>query len=187
MKTRLGFSTMVAMLVMAAATAGYAQQEKGDSELGLNGAFTIPHSDPGGATGEANFTYGYYFTKHDLIGAGGLLVVSSAGQIFGPEGRYRHLFSTGNSRVFPFVGVSAGVNINHFSGSFTNDFLGVGETGLKFFVSQRTAFELAYNFQYLHAGGLPGIPGFNDSFSQNTQSVITFGFTHLFGGHGKSK
>lgn len=185
MKEQLRMPAMIVLLLLAATSTGFAQQEKGDSELGLNGAFTIPHSDPGGATGEANITYGYYFTQHDLIGVGGLIVVSNSSQTFGPEGRYRHLFSTGNPKVFPFLGVSAGVNINHFSGAFTNDFIGVGEAGVKFFVSQRTAFEVAYNFQYLHAGGLPSVPGFNDSFSQNTQSIITFGFTHLFGGHHK--
>ncbi|HEV2991211.1 MAG TPA: hypothetical protein VG759_22420 [Candidatus Angelobacter sp.] len=169
----------VALFVLAVTVSGFCQQEKGDSELGMNGAITISHSDPGNTSGDVTVSYGYYFTKKDLVGFDTLTILSKDLQDVFLQGRYRHLFPTGNPKIFPFVGAAAGVEIIHTGGALgggtQHPFVGTGEAGVKFFVSQRTALEIAYNLQYIHNA--------NGSFADNSQSLITFGFTHIFGGH----
>jgi hypothetical protein len=169
---------ILAVVVFVAATSvpAFSQQAKGDSELGLNGSFSVPHSSPGDVSGTAAINYGYYFKGHDLVGADILAILNKDFKDVFVQGRYRHLFSTGNPKIYPFLGAAGGINILSASGSSTaHNALGTAEAGMKFFVSQKTAFELAYNFQYIHISG--------GSFTDNSQSVITFGFTHLFGGH----
>lgn len=164
------------LLVLAASTPAFAQQQQGDSELGLNGAITIPDSDPGGGTtGLVAVNYGYYFRQNDLVGLDTLVIFNGNFQSLALLGRYRHLFSTNNPMVYPFVGVQAGGIVAHDGGTNGN-VAADGEAGVKFFVSQRTAIEVAYNFQYENTGG---------GFSHETFNVITFGFTHIFGGHHK--
>jgi len=157
------------------ASNAFSQQAKSDSELGLSGSFTVPHNDPSTANGEAQISYGYYFSNHDLLGMDTVAIVSNSLDIVFVQGRYRHLFGGKNAKVFPFVGAAGGVDLYHFNGSTSHFGLGTGEAGVKFFVSQKTAFEVAYNFQYINQ-----VPG--GSFTQNSQSMIVFGFTHLFGG-----
>jgi hypothetical protein len=166
----------LSLLMFALATCAVSQQAKGDSELGLNGSFSVPHSSPSDAFGVAQISYGYYFKGHDLLGVDTLAIINKDFKDVFLQGRYRHLFSMGNPKVYPFLGAAAGVNVASMTGSSTShNGLGTAEVGVKFFVSQKTAFELAYDFQYINVSGA--------TFSENSQSVITFGFTHLFGGH----
>jgi len=159
------------------------QQEKGDSELGLSGAFTVTNNDTSSASGFADFTYGYYFSDHDVIGLGAEPFVQKDVYNLYLFAQYRHLFGPKTGKVFPFVGGGGGFNTLHLnaaasatgSSSNTTYGLAVGEAGVKFFVSQRTAFEVAYNLRYISASG--------GSFAANSTSAIVFGFTHLFGGH----
>jgi hypothetical protein len=151
-----------------------AQQVKGDRELELNGAFTIPHSDPGSATGVATVGYGYYFRKNDLLGMDTLTMINKDSQMVYAQGRIRHLFSMRDPTVYPFVGVMGGGIMMSGSGG-SNSGIGTGEAGVKFFVSQRTAVEISYDLLYVHQSG--------GSFVDNTTSTINVGFTHIFGGH----
>jgi hypothetical protein len=174
----------VCLLLVVSAPA-FSQQARGDQELGLNGSAIIPNTTPDQALALVQVSYGFYFSKHDLLGADTLAFIQKDSQDVFLQARYRHLFSTGNARIYPFLGAAGGINILHNTGgggpfgsgaAGTNkDGLGSAEAGLKFFVSQRTALEIAYNFQYAHQAGV----GFTDS----TSSVLTFGFTYLFGHH----
>lgn len=171
-KLRLSFMLCAGILLVPS---GYGQQVKGDQELGLNGAFTVPHSSPSDANGEATVSYGYYFRRTDLIGADTVIFVQKDQQLVFLQARYRHLFGTKNAKAYPFVGAQGGGILTRSSGSTSGNGVGVAEAGLKLFVSQRTALELAYNFDYIQQSG--------GSFADNSESVISVGFTHIFGGH----
>jgi hypothetical protein len=177
MNHRTGVRVLAVMLVMfAVSVPAFSQQAKGDSEIGLNGSFIIPHSDPSTTLGIAQISYGYYFRKNDLLGLDSVVIATKGLQDVFLQGRYRHLFSIKNPRIYPFLGAQGGINVTRLTGSpTTHDALGTAEAGLKFFVSQRSAFEIAYNFQYVHQAGM--------DFANSSSSVISFGFTHLFGGH----
>lgn len=163
------------LTVLVLVVPAFSQPEKGASEIGLNGAVIIPHVAPSDATGLIDLSYGYYFRTHDLVGLDSISVLSQNVQDVYVLGRYRHLFSTGNPMIFPFVGAGGGVNVLASSGSPTSHWaLGSGEAGVKFFVSQRAAFDVAYDLFYVNINGA--------SFSQASFSAVTFGFTYTFGG-----
>ncbi len=166
--------TLSLLLVVLAAPA-FSQPTKGASELGLNGAVIIPDISPSDTTGLVDLSYGYYFRAHDLVGLNTITVLSKDVQDIYLLGRYRHLFSISTPRIFPFVGAGGGINVLASSGSPTSHWgLGSGEAGVKFFVSQRTAFEVAYDLLYVNVK--------DASFRQASFGAITFGFTYTFGG-----
>ncbi len=164
-----------ALAVFLLAVTAFSQPEKGSSDVGLNGAVLIPHTSPGDTIGLVDLTYGYYFRAHDLAGLNTVTIFSKNVQDVYVLGRYRHLFSTGNSKIFPFVGGGGGINVFSSTVSSVRHWgLGSAEAGLKFFTSRRTAFEVTYDLAYVNVK--------NGSFSQNSVSAVTFGFTYGFGG-----
>lgn len=174
------------LLVLAASIPAFAQQEQGDTELGLNGSITIPHSSPSDTTGIVDVAYGYYFRQNDLIAGDATVLINKNSFGFGLLPHYRHLFPTGNPKVYPFLGIKPGIFIFHikgsegFSGSTDVAFLGEAEAGVRFYLSQRSALDVAYNFDYQSSSF-----GGGNSFADKSQSVILVGFTHIFGGHHK--
>ena len=160
--------------VFLVAISAFSQPEKGSSEIGLNGAVLIPHISPGDTTGLVDFSYGYYFRSHDLAGLNSITILSKNVQDVYLLGHYRHLFSTGNPKIFPFVGGGGGVNVFSSTGSSGHWALGSGEAGIKFYLNRRTALDLTYDLVYVNVK--------NGNFSQNSVSAITFGFTYSFGG-----
>ena len=170
----------VAALLTVSALPGFSQQVKGDSELGLNESLSFPNQSGGEVTIMSTVSYGYYFRTTDLVGFDDTAVVSgttnSLSTVDYIQGRYRHLFPMkSNPKAFPFVGVQAGILATAASGSTsTNNFVSNFEAGYKYYVSPKTAFEVAYNLQYINETG--------GTFSSDSMNVITFGFTYNFGG-----
>jgi hypothetical protein len=179
MKTRFAVGLAgILLVILAVGVPCFAQQEKGNSELSFNGSIMIPHSNPGdNANGLVQIGYGYYFTSKDRFGFDTIVFLNGSAQDVFLDGRYRHLFPTKNPKVFPFIGGAAGFNVFHESSGTNKNFLGSGEFGLKFWLSQRTSFEASYNFEYIRVAG--------QSFKENSSSVLLFGFTYLFGGKEK--
>jgi len=165
-------------LILARSAPSFAQQQQGDQEVAVNGAFIVPHDDPGAANGQGSFKMGDYFRKNDLVGVDTLVFVAKGSDEVFLSGFYRHLVSTKNPRLFPFVGASAGVDLTRASGEPTGHvLLAKGEVGIKYYLSQRFAFETAYNLEYQRNPG--------QTFSQNSDSVVLFGFSYIFGGHNR--
>jgi hypothetical protein len=175
-------------LVVALAIPAFSQAVKGDSELGLNGAVIITHQSPISTSGLAAVTYGYYFTNRDQLGFQNISIISGGGGSGTSVtdyflGDYIHLFPLGsNPKVAPFVGGAAGVlamtsggsSSATGGGSNSGTFIANGQGGLKFYVSEKTAFEVAYQLLYEQQSG--------GTFASNSLSEITFGFTYSFGG-----
>lgn len=165
-----------ALFVLAAAAPAFCQQEKGDSEIGLSGSVSIPNSDPGTTSGSVFVSYAYYFRKNDSVGAYTLATFAKNSFTIGPLVEYRHLFSTKNPKVYPFLGAAGGFAFDHQGGDFSSNSWGgtaAGEGGIKFFVSQRTALDVTYYFIYTTG---------QSGFANSTSNLIAFGFTHILGG-----
>jgi hypothetical protein len=175
------YAVAAAFLAVALAVPAFAQQQKGDVELGLNGDVLVTHSSPVEADGIVDVSLGYYLTERNLVG------FESQTQIAGGSkestyvdefvfGHYRRLFvSKKRPTVMPYAGVYAGTEVSNegLYGTTKKDiFASQGEGGFKFFVSKKTAFEVAYNFLYYR---VPSI-----SFQNSSASVVTFGITYDF-------
>ena len=179
---RLAFSTIV-IIALGLGVPCLAQQEAGDKEIGVGGTIDLSHQNlSGNAT--MQFSLGKYFTRNQFFGiqlvptvrlekgTNGQKGTNTFGGFFG--GGYRYLFGAKDRRVFPFVGAGGGAYLQKgTNGSSSAAGTGLGEVGLKSYFSQKTSFEVAYNFLYLNAGGGGG-------FSNKTRSQILFSLRHLF-------
>jgi hypothetical protein len=189
------FCILSAALTVLSAAPTLAQQVKGDSEIGLSGALTfVPITSAGVTTiatdGTVTLSYGLYFTRGDLFGIDDqveITGVSGGGQSLTIDDtfdfRYRHLFGGKASKVYPFVGggggfrSSAAPGMSNGTGASTTTTDGQYdiEAGVKFYVSEKTAFEVAYQYQSYQEG-----TGSSSTWQQ--VDVINFGFTYVFGG-----
>jgi len=161
-----------------AAGACLAQQEKGDKEFGVDGAASIMNSPVSGMV-FAQASFGKYLSNNNYIGAIAAPVFTfgsgntSGGLLTG--GEYRYLFGSNKTkRLWPFIGAQGDYFFERSGG--VNQNLGVvaPEAGLKFYVSQKTAFEVSYLLQ-IEFGGGP-----YSGFGNRSTNLILFGFKHLF-------
>ena len=156
-----------------------AQQDKGDKEFGIDGAATISNSTPVTGTVFAEVSFGKYLSLNNYIGliaapqfsfSGGN---TSGGALFG--GEYRYLFGSSKSnRVWPFIGAQADYDYLRSNGSSQNLGVVAPEAGIKFYVSQKTAFEVSYLLEIQFGGGP------YSGFGQRSSNFIVFGFKHIF-------
>jgi hypothetical protein len=160
------------LFLLTSAPLGLAQQEKGDKEIAVSGNFDVPNSDPSTANGTVAIRFGDYITRNSIIGVDSLTFVTKDSQLEFVDVFGRRLIPTKNPKLFPFFGGSGGLSLYHNSGTEHN-FLAKGEVGVKYFLSQRFAFEVAYDLQYVRTPG--------QSFADSSDSVVTFGFSYLFG------
>ena len=166
---RTGIFTALALFALA--LPGFAQQEAGDKEVNAAGTIAIPHSSPSDTFALFNLRLGYYPNGNNLVGVDTTTFLHKDAKAVLLSGFYRYLISTANPKVFPFLGFSAGTIIVS-TGDTDSRFSARGEFGIRYFVSQKVAFDTAYNLIYVREAGA----GFKDS----TASVITFGFSYLF-------
>ena len=156
--------------------------ERGKADLAFSGNVTIPHGSVSSTSGSVFVDAGYYASRSSLVGGEVGVSAASGGQSFSLGAHYRYLFQTRNPKLFPFVGVSPGLGITHFSGSSnqivpvsssTNTtFMLRGEAGVKYFVARNVAVEAAYNLSYSHAA--------NVSFQNSSASRLVFGLAFTF-------
>ena len=184
----------VALAAVSFAVPAFAQPEKGDVELGANGNLLFTHMDPSTTIGQFSVQAGYYLTKNDLVGVSSNTMFLHNSELSGGTdgalgntltleaitGHYRRVFNLKSQpALVPFAGVYAGsaiLSMGGEAGSY-NKFLGQGEAGVKFYVSKKTAFEVAYNLLYVNVNE----NGWDNSFKNDSASNISFGFTYDFG------
>ena len=172
----------IGALLIASSPVAYAQQEKGDKEVGISGAATITHS-PVSGTLFAEVSLGRYFTDTQYFGVFVAPIISFSGDgtfgAFAFGGNYRYLFGHKNAKVWPFIGALAGGTTVRSSGGGTKaSWTALGqvgpEFGLKFYASQKTSFEVSYQLEITFGSDISG------GFGQRSQSLIVFGFKHIF-------
>lgn len=174
MRTKTLHVPVVVLAILVFALPALAQQQKGDVELGINGSVTVPHSDPSTTTGEISGSLGKYISNNNEVGGAAIVFIEKDAQLVYLNPFFTHLIKTKNPKFYPFVGGNFGFILSHDGGTNT-EYGGAGYAGIKYYLSQKFAFQLAYNFQYQHIAGA--------SFQEQTFSVVTFGFTYLFGKH----
>lgn len=175
-----GFSRSIAVVMFfLVPTLVLAQQDKGDKEIGLDGAATISNSSPVSGDIFAELSFGKYIEKNQYVGiyAAPLFTFGGSGKAgaVGFGGEYRYLFGHKNSRIWPFIGVQGGEALARSNGSWSNGASVAPEFGVKFYASPKTAFEVLYQLQVEFGGGLSNV-----SFADRSQNLIVFGFKHIF-------
>lgn len=163
MKSRIG--TVISKVVLALgclfvlSSSGYAQQEKGDSELLLTGNFLVGFG--GGESikfGLGALTYGHYVTRRQEIGGGIIFLVGKAGgsggdsggtdYFAGPNAFYRYNFLKAGAKAFPYLGVEGG-------GFFGSGDVKAGyvrpNLGFKYFFKRNVAFDMNVGYERIFA------------------------------------
>lgn len=161
-------------ILLALGLPALAQQAQGDKEVSVNGFIDVPNSDPSSTLGNVTLKLGDYIKPNTEIGIDSSTLIQKSNQEEFIDGFYRHYLHSHNEKLFPFFGGSAGYDATH-DGATSGNFLAKGELGIRYYLSQRFAFDVAYNLQYVRTAG--------QSFTQNSDSVVVFGFSFLFGGH----
>lgn len=154
------------VLIVLASYSGFAQVQKGDSNLGIN---TLVSSLVGtgspNVNGLINFSYQYYFTKNVSLGLGPFYSFSlskttgpdfeseSWSDTFGLNLFANYSFLTASAKVMPYLGAQftyqgtfSGTDTyigNNYEGSWQdiyNSSFG-GNAGIKFFITERVNFD----------------------------------------------
>jgi hypothetical protein len=183
MKRTFRSSALLITLALISTVITYAQQDKGDKEIGLAGAATFSHSSPVNGNATVQGSLGYYFTQHQFVGiTAGPSLQFGGGSTTGSVqygGEYRYLLGQKNSKIWPFIGgtIGAETSISKNGNSTTATTFGQAapEFGLKFYASQKTSFELSYLLEINLSGQAAGA-----GFGQRSSSLILLGFKHIF-------
>jgi hypothetical protein len=148
-------------------THAYAQQEKGDKEIQLQGSFLASVGKNGNSTSAADtsvFTgnfkfglvaanFGYFLTRRQEIGVGGFALITSGSDkddsgksvssttvIASPNVFYRYNFAGENTKVFPYLSVEVGGSF--VSGEDAKLLSPRASVGMKYFFKRNTAFDV---------------------------------------------
>jgi hypothetical protein len=180
------FILMTVLAIACSVQAAWAQQKAGDKEFGFGGSLFAGHKSPFSGSAFAQASIGKFFSTTSYFG------VSAGPQVtFGEftsysmftSVNYRQFITSQNPKFFPFVGVGGGGSFFKAAGTKLPDGTKVngssdidpnvfGEFGIKSYISQRTSFEVAYNFLVN--------PNRNGGFGAKSQSIVMFSIRHLF-------
>lgn len=155
---------MAVTLCLIAGAPALAQQEAGDSELQVQGAFFL-----GGATdaGIAIVNYGRFRSEQLEVGLNLGLLFDSAGDVAGTVGAFgRWNFETQNPTTVPYAGASLNTAFGDFVGG---DLLLTFEGGVRLFLKRNVAFNVAAQRSYdIDATELGDV------------TTVLFGFSYLW-------
>jgi hypothetical protein len=154
----------------------HGQQNAGDKEFGVSATVSANHGTPFTGFAFAQGSLGKFLSKSRYVGvAAGPQITFGSFTSYSAfaSANYRQFKETQNPKFFPFVGVGGGGQFSKAQkGDASVNPNVYGEFGVKSYISQRTSFEIAYNFLYTPRG--------NGGFGQKTQSLILFSLRHLF-------
>ena len=133
---------LASFLMIAGVAAG--QQQKGDSELQIQGSLTLDFNSGGQDNGTVSLTWGRFFTDNQEAG---LIVTSNVvnGDLLGNGGPFWR-FNFGSGKTVPYFGLAATTNFGDFDGS--GDILLDLEGGIRWFIQRNIAFSLAGRTSY---------------------------------------
>ena len=143
---------LLAALAAIPASVAYAQPSEGDKEIAVAGSLAFSNSSPVHGSFFGNFSGGKYVRDNLFLGAyiapsvnfgGGASVGSFAA---GVEGEYG--FKVSNDKLWPFVGVLVGFDVNRASGAGNSSWSGffqiAPEAGIKYFMDKKTSIEFVF-------------------------------------------
>jgi hypothetical protein len=137
---------LILMAALLCALPALAQQEKGDTELQLQGSLSLALDEDLDDSGTVNVLFGRFFTRGQEIGATVRADISGDGDVGGAAGPfYRYNFLTGGKTV-PYLGAAAVATFgeNQGGGDVQLDL----EGGSRWFLSRNMAFTLSGVYSY---------------------------------------
>ncbi len=135
---------LVMIAVALVASPAMAQQEKGDTELQLQGTLSIGISGDQTDTGSIAVNWGRFMTEHHELGVSAFAFFSEDGDIAGVGGPFWRL-NFGSGKTVPYIGVSAYTGFGDFS---SGDVFANLEGGARWFMKRNVAFTLAGSLLY---------------------------------------
>lgn len=178
---RLGLTVTAALLLAVPCVTraedravGAPDVHSGLKEIAAAGTLVIPNSSAKDALGVLSGRLGYYISSRSVVGVGTTFFAHSRVTDLYATASYRYLLRTGDARLQPYLGASAGANLVSFYdwGGTQTRFLATGDVGVRYFVSRRIGFDAAVSLNYLRGAG--------DGFAHSTSTVFTFGLAHVF-------
>lgn len=154
---------MMTALVLLASQA-MAQQQKGDTELQLQGTLSIGISGDTQDNGSIFINWGRFFTDRNELGVSAAAFFDEDGDIFGVGGPFWRL-NFGRGKTVPYIGLSAYTSFGEFSG----DLVGNVEAGSRWFLKRNVAFTLSGALLY----------DFDESEFADNLNVL-FGFSYFW-------
>ena len=160
---RFVFHLAVAVLIAAPVLA---QQQRGDTELQLQGSLSISTKSGGHDSGSAAVNWGRFFTDQQEAGVTVSTDFNSDGDLGGFGGPFWRL-NLGQGKTVPYIGASVAAT---FGDSSSGDSIANLEGGVRWFLSRSSAFTL---------GGLYTYDVKEKDFNDSVR--VLFGFSYLWG------
>jgi len=162
---------LLIVLISLSSTLLFAQQQKGDSEIQISGFATVIDGD---AMGSVFLKFGKYFTDNFQFGITPSVDIDTFGRstntTFGAGAFLTYSFLASDAKTVPYFGASyRKTDLENWD--FEYGSVG-GQLGLKYFVTDRTAFDIAGNY-------LVSIPA-EDFIDSQGLVFVSFGFSYLF-------
>jgi hypothetical protein len=143
-----GFALLVGLL-FANSNSTFAQQERGDQEIQINGNVNFNAKDiKNTANGSIGLAYGYFLTEKHQVGFQGITAFSGGGTTFFGEGFYRYNLKA-SEKLRPYVGVATGSfgSTSDTSAAFGNNAYVKPNAGFKYYFKRNVAFDLNGGYQ----------------------------------------
>jgi hypothetical protein len=155
-------SSFVSCLLLAAVPMA-GQQEKGDSELQVQGALLISTASDVDDSGFASFLWGSFLTDTNELGLNATASFTGDGDIQGLAGPFYRI-NFGSGTTVPYFGLAALASFGESSG----DVFASAELGVRWFLDRNSAFSVSVQQNY--------------DFDQSELSdflPVVFGFSHF--------
>ena len=142
------FLTLAAICICSQPT--FAQQEKGDKEVQLNGFIFATTGDQKIANGNIGVGLGYFITAKNEIGFGTDLTITRGGGDFsfdaGVRGFYRYNFAKSGKKAYPYIDLSMFIEDVKNAGDST---IALPSFGFKYFFKKNAAFDMNFGYGFL--------------------------------------
>lgn len=126
----------VALLGLLLAWPAAGQQEKGDSELQLQGSVTVGGDTD---TGTVALTWGRFLTRTQELGVSVVGTFNAEGDLSGLGGPFWRI-NLGSGKTVPYVGIAAFTDFGEFT---SGDIVVNAEAGVRWFLERNMAFTVA--------------------------------------------
>ena len=157
---------LITIMALMSASGALGQQQKGDSQLQIQGSLNLDLSGDSEDSGIAVLSWGRFFTDNQEAGISLSAVIVSDGDFAGFGGPFWR-YNFGNGKTVPFIGASAAASFGDFSTG--SDFLLTFEGGVRWFLERNIALSLSGTTTYDI-----------DNSDFNDQLQVLFGFSYFW-------
>ena len=134
---------LASVLTIAGVAVG--QQQKGDSELQIQGSLNLDFNSGGQDNGSVSLTWGRFFTDNQEAGLSVFTFFNQDGDLAGFGGPFWR-FNFGSGKTVPYAGLAATTAFS--DNDVSGDVLLTFEGGVRWFLERNIAFSLAGQTSY---------------------------------------